>query len=386
VGILGVYEELKVKRIINACGTYPALGGSVLDEDVLSAMADAARSFVDMNDLEEKAGKVIAEITGAEAGYVSSGAFAGLVLAIAACMVGEDMNKILQLPNTEGMKNEVIIQKQQRNYYDTCITAAGAKIVEVGGEVTRPEDIKNAINDKTAAILFIDLSPQENIVPLPDVVKIAHENNVPVIVDAAAELPPVENLREYIANGADIVVFSGGKDIGGPNDTGIVCGKKKWINIISSLGPYAYARSLKKAPFGRGFEVSKEQIVGLVVALKKYVKIDHKERLKKFGEKVDWIVSELKDIPGIRVSKVYPRRGHGRPLIIPRVEIILDKEKTKLSADKILRLLEEGDPPIRMYKVDENIYINPQCLKSGEEQIIVNRLKEIFLNQKINKF
>jgi len=374
---MGIYEELGVKRIINALGTSTMLGGSVLDKDVIDAIADAATSFVNMKELEEKAGKIIAEITGAEAAYVTSGAFAGLVLAVAACMIREDISKSLQLPDTTGMRNEVIVQKPQRNYYDSFIRIAGAKLIEVGKDnIVNPEDIEAAINDRTAAILYFEFSPQEGIIPIEKVVKIAHNYDVPVIVDAAAELPPVENLRKFIDIGADIVVFSGGKDIGAPNDTGIVFGKRKWIDIIVTLGPY-YDYTLGKAPIGRGAKVSKEDIVALIVALRKYIKIDHKARLKSFEEKVDWMVNELKSLPSLHVNKIFPKLGHPRPLIIPRVEIILDKERTKLSTDKVIKMLEDGNPSIVVYKVEDKIYINPQCLKDGEEKIIVNKLREI---------
>src|SRR4051794_28928818 len=219
---VGVYDELGLRTVINASGTLTRLGGSRMAPEVLAAMTDAAASFVPIDALQARAGEVIADITGAEAGYVVSGAAAGLSLGVAACVAGMDVAAMDRLPDTSGLKDEVVVQRGHRNAYDHAIRAAGVRMVEVGylgypgAGGTSPWQIAAAITERTAAVACPILDTPGT-VPLPEVCQIAHERGVPVIVDAAAELPPRANMRRFIAEGADLVVFSGGKAIGGPS-------------------------------------------------------------------------------------------------------------------------------------------------------------------------
>ncbi|MEM3479456.1 MAG: aminotransferase class V-fold PLP-dependent enzyme [Candidatus Bathyarchaeia archaeon] len=219
---MSIYDELGVKRVINAMGTYTFLGGSVILPEAIKAMSEAAKAFVNMDELQKRAGEIIAEITGAEAACVTSGAAAGLVLAVAACMTGDDPEKMAKIPYIDFPRNEVIVPAIQDNPYVRNLAIPCAKIVKVGSEQGyTPEDIERAINERTVAIAFIFFTSKKgcDLEALKEVVKIGKKHNIPVIVDAAAELPPFENLRDIVATGADLVVFSGGKDIRGPNDT-----------------------------------------------------------------------------------------------------------------------------------------------------------------------
>ncbi|HET7093842.1 MAG TPA: hypothetical protein VFI22_10200, partial [Thermomicrobiales bacterium] len=210
-----VYEQLGLRPVINASGTLTRLGGSRMAPETLAAMAEAAAAFVPIDELQERAGDVIAEITGAESGYVVAGAAAGLSLATAACVAGMDVAAMDRLPDTTGLKNEVVVQRGHRNAYDHAIRAAGIRFVEAGylgypgAGGTQPWQIADAITERTAAVAC-PIIDTPGTVPLPVVCAIAHANGVPVIVDAAAELPPRANLRRFIAEGADLVVFSGG--------------------------------------------------------------------------------------------------------------------------------------------------------------------------------
>jgi seryl-tRNA(Sec) selenium transferase len=252
---------------------------------------------------------------------------------------------------------------------------AGAHIIFVGtAEKVKPEDIENAINEKTAAIAYFVFDPQPGVVPLDQVIQIAHRYSVPVIVDAASELPPRENLRKFIAMGADLVIFSGGKDIGGPNDTGIICGRKKLVDTCFKLGPYNYDEDIF---IGRILKVSKEDVIGLITALNNYIKSDEQSKIRKWERQADFIIRELNKIPGVKAEKVYPIIRHPRPACVPRVQLTLNFKNKRLDAESILTKLASGDPSIRLYKVDDKIYINPQCLTWHETRTILNALKSL---------
>jgi L-seryl-tRNA(Ser) seleniumtransferase len=230
---MNIYERRGVRTLINAKGPATRLSGGVMRPEVTAAMAEAAGHCVDMAELEAHASQVIARLTGAEAGYVASGAAACLLLATAACVTGLEPGRMARLPDTAGMRDEVIVVRSQRNFYDHAIRAAGIRLVEVGlpdrysGAGVRDAEaweIADAITDRTAAIFYVADSAARP--PLREVVAAAHAAGIPVIVDAAAQLPPQSNLRRFIEQGADLVAFSGGKAINGPQATGILCGKR----------------------------------------------------------------------------------------------------------------------------------------------------------------
>ena len=377
---MGILEMLGLKRLINAYGTVTLIGGSRPNEEVLKAMAEISKVFVSMEELYRKVGEIIAKETGAEAAIVTSGAAAGVTLSVAACMTGGDLKRAYQLPNTTGLKDEIVVQRKHKSIYIYVAQIPGAKLVYVGNEQrTLPSEIESAINDKTAAILYMYFDPQEGVVPLDKVIEIAHRKGVPVIVDAAAELPPVDNLRKFVKMGADLVVFSGGKDIGGPNDTGIVLGRKDLIDAIFKLGPHSLdvVDGQLTCFIGRPMKLSKEDIVGLLVAFLRYIKMDHEARLRKLHEMVDKVVNELSSIPCVKVSKYLPDSSHPvRPLIIPKAEF--DLSNCVLNADELLELLKKKDPPVIAYSAHGKVYVNPQCLTDDELEIVIERFKEVF--------
>ncbi|MCD6528846.1 aminotransferase class V-fold PLP-dependent enzyme [Candidatus Bathyarchaeota archaeon] len=377
---MGIYEELGVKKVVNACGTMTGLGGSIMDDEVIEAMNEAAKSFVHMEELMEKTGEVIAEVTGAEKGLVTSGACAALALAAAACMTGKDLAKIAKLPDTTGMKNEIIIQRLHRNPYDSCLRVSGAKLVEVGHQFgARAWEVEAAINEDTAAIAYFVFDPQPGVLSLKEVIRIGKEHDVPVIVDAAAELPPTENLRKFIAMGADLVLFSGGKEIRGPNDTGILCGRRDLVEAASMI---AFPSSFGWFSIGRVMKVSKEQIVGLIVALKRFLNIDYDDEIRRWARTAEHMARELDELPNVSAQVVIPKRGP-RPLIIPRAEVTLDEEALGMSVEEVLSKLKSGEPAIEVWRVPDEptIHLNPQCLSDGQEKLVVRRLKEILMGE-----
>jgi uncharacterized pyridoxal phosphate-dependent enzyme len=379
---MGIIEELGLKPIINAAGNLTVLGGTTLDKEVIDAMIEASKVYLDMNELHIKAGQYIAKLLGVEDAYITSGAGAGMALAVAACIVRDRPDRLGTFPHVEGLKHEVIVQKKHRNFYDYIIEIPGAKIVEIGNELeTTEDDLKNAINEKTCAVMYFVFDPMDGVLPLSSVVEIAHRYNVPVIVDAAAEVPPKENLRKFYEMGADLVIFSGGKDIGAPNDTGIILGRKELVQLCRRLGPHSYEKVDNKTRIylGRPMKTSKEDILAVVAALKKYLSMDENERIKNWERKVDYIISELVR-KGVRnVSKIYPSGfGHSRPACVPRVEIQPPDNET---ADNLLRKLREEDPPIYAYTFRDKLYISPQCLRDGEEKIVAEKIIKILKNK-----
>jgi D-glucosaminate-6-phosphate ammonia-lyase len=387
---LSVYQDLGVRTIINAVGPATRLGGVLMEPEVLQAMAEAAAAFVRIDELQEAAARVIADVTGAESGYVTSGAASGLTLATAACMTGTDPTKINQLPDTAQMKHEVVIQRSQRYAYDHAFRAAGAKLVEIGfPDLTFPYELDKAIGPNTAAVAYFPVHSRACL-PIEETVAIAHRHNVPVIVDAALEVPPSANLRTFTQAGADLIVFSGGKAIGGPQASGIVAGRADLIQAIAlhhqdmdvRIPTWKYRDQIKSGVLigpphhgiGRGMKVGKEEIAGLVVALKRYVSRDHRADQENWLRKVAVIKDQLRAVPGVVVEVPIPE-----PEAIPVARIELDEEELGVTAYSVLNRLHELSPPIFL---DEEhawrgvLIVNPMGLRAGEEMHIAQQLVE----------
>jgi len=301
-----IYEQLGIRTIVNAAGPVTRLSGSIMPAEVAQAMAGASGRCVDIAHLQAFAGGVIAEITGAESGYVTSGAAAGLLLGTAACVTGLDPGKMNRLPDTSGMRNEVIMPRSHRNFYDHAIRAVGVRLVEVGiadrysgagVRDTEAWEIADAITDCTAAVGYVANARARP--SLPEVVAVAHARGVPVIVDAAGQLPPQANLKRFISEGADLVCFSGGKALRGPQSSGILCGKRDLIAAaaLQHLDQDVYFElwhpppslidksRLPGAPqhgLGRPCKVGKEEIVGLLTALELFVAEDPGKRRQRW--------------------------------------------------------------------------------------------------------
>ncbi len=367
-----LYDEIGVTRVINASGSMTYLGGSLIAPEVLEKMNEAAGAFVVMEELMAWAGMEVARLTGAEAGMVTSGSAGGILLSCAACITGDDRQKMRHLPVVEG-KNEFEMQKHHRIGFDHAVGVAGGKIVEVGGEDgTELAQIEAALSEQTAAILHVVLDPQPT-VPLQDVAKLAHARGIPVIVDAAAELPPVDNLHAFLAAGGDLVIFSGGKDISGPNDSGILCGRADLIKA-------ARMQAFPNGPIGRPLKVSKEQIVGLVFALRRFKALDEGERMRRWQEKAEAMCAQLQGIAGVEAEVALPTRG-GRPLVIPRTRLRIDEQLLGCTVNEIDEQLEQGTPAIAVSIASMEIWLNPQHLADGEEEIVVRRVAEVLKAQ-----
>jgi D-glucosaminate-6-phosphate ammonia-lyase len=393
---MDIYERLGVTKRVNGAGLLTRLGGSLMAPEVLDAMRDAAGSFVDMAELQTRASAIIATHTGAEAGIVTSGAAAAMTLATAACLTRLDVARMERLPDTEGMPNEVIMFRAHRTGYDHAIRAAGARIVEVGfndrtvGSGVRGLEgweIEAAIGPNTAAIGYAANPTRQP--PLAAIAAVARKHNLPVIVDAAAQLPPKANLKRFIAEGASLVAYSGGKAIRGPQGTGILCGQKDLVAaaliqqldmdiLVETWPPPAglldgfFKDRLPHHGLGRGFKVDKESIAGLLVALERFAKADDGAD----NGKRETQLRRLADLlAGIKCRATVLSAAETKRY--PILEILFDEEALGFGAVEISRRLQRQSIPVHLgeRRIYENVLlVDASGLQPGDEQTIANAL------------
>ncbi len=372
---MNIYKRLGIRTVINGNATLTRLGGSIMPTEVVAAMADAAKHFVNIIELQKRVGEEIAKLTHNEAAYVSCGAAAALTLSTAACITGLDPDKREKLPHLDpSMKSEVIVHRHGRVGYDYAVRQVGVTFVEIGDENgTKPDELENAITEKTAAIFYFANPSREHLwVPYEEAISIAKRHDVPLIVDAAAQLPPPENLWRFTQMGADLALFSGGKGLCGPQSSGLIVGKKSLIEAIAFNGP--------PHPFiGRGMKVGKEELVGLLTAVELYLNQDHDKLQQSYEDQVTYYDEAFSDIQGVTVYRIFPSEA-GQPM--PRTEIRFDAEHLGITRNEILQQLAEGEPSIDLPGSGGNsIIINGQTLMPGEVEIIAERLKAILLGK-----
>jgi D-glucosaminate-6-phosphate ammonia-lyase len=373
---MSIYDELGVRTLINASANITRIGGSVMPPEVMEAMAEASKHFVNLEELQRAVGEKLATLTHNEAAYVSSGAAAGVALATIAVVAGLDRNASKQLPDATGLKNEIIIHKSHRNGYDHAVRMVGVKVVEIGSETeTKVEELEDANNDKTAAVFwFQNALTGRGDLPLEKVIEIANHHNVPVLVDAADQVPPAENLWKYTQMGAALAIFSGGKDLSGPQSSGLVVGRKDLIEAIRQNGN-------PNGGIARPMKVGKEEMVGLLTAVKLYLKRDHEARLSQDEEIVAGWCSELNRIPGVQAERSIPNVA-GQPM--PRARVVIDSAKAGMTCDDLILALRNGTPSIEVLPGGtDTIYVNPMPLKDGEDQIVLDRLLAILNKQRV---
>ena len=368
----GIYSSLGVKRVISASGSTTAYGGSKTRTEILDAMNKASNMMVSLDDLNRAASRIIADATGAEAGFVASGAAGGLVLQAAAVIAGSDPAKMDRLPDSSGMKNEIIIHKSHRFPYDQCYTSVGAKFVEVGdGRRCQPWQLEAAFTENTAAVAYL-FSPfiTRRAIPFPEVCEIAHRHGVPVIVDAASMLPPRANLRRFSAEGADMVIYSGGKGVRGPQGTGILCGREDLIDA-------AFANAAPHQFIGRGMKVAKEEIVGLLRAIQIFVDEDEDAEMARYRGMTQQVVDALSEVPGLRVSLEHDEFNY----LIPHAVMRFTREWQGPGRNEVYAAMVAGDPPIYLHDIfdPDELAVDPFNLDEDELEIVIHRLSEVLL-------
>ena len=367
-----VYRSIGVKPAIAASGWVTAHSGSKLRPEAMAAMNKAATVMVNMDELNAAAGKVIAEATGAEAGFVASGAAGGLVLQAAACIAGNDPSKMARLPDSTGMKNEIIIQTSHRFAYDGCYRAAGATLISIGdSRRCEPWQLEAAFTERTAAVAYLfSTFLSRRALPFQQVCEIAHARGVPVIVDAASLLPPRANLRRFIAEGADMVIYSGGKGVRGPQGTGILCGRADLIEA-------AAANTSPNRFIGRGMKVAKEEIIGLLTSLEVFVNGDEEAENARYRQMGQAVVDALVEIPGL--SLTVEQDAYNR--LIPSTVITFTDEWMGPDKDQIVSAMGRGDPPIQMSELGnpDELTVDPANLDDQELEVVIRRLREELL-------
>jgi uncharacterized pyridoxal phosphate-dependent enzyme len=362
-----VYEELGVTTVINSQGTMTALGGSLMRPEVEAVMALAGRHFVSIPDLEVAAGKRIVELLKLPDGYsaiVTSGAAAAMQSGLAGILTGDNPQFIEQLPDLTGMKSEVIIQKSHRNPFDHQLRATGIKLVVIDSR----EDLRKAINSKTAMMHFSNFANTTGEIKVDEWIKLAKENNIPAFIDAAADTPPVSHLWDYAKMGYDLIAFSGGKAIRGPQCAGMLIGRRDLV---------AYAllnNSPHEDTLGRCAKVGKEEIVGMVKALEVYLKEDHEALTKEWWRRLDAISGEVTRIAGVSTAFSVPDVANH----VPHMEIYWDPRRVALNPQDASKQLRGGKPSIVMERTATGLGMNSFMLQPGEEKIIAERLAQLF--------
>lgn len=356
------FKELGLRTFINAAGTYTTLTASLMQPEVVAAIEYASKHFVRLNELQDAAGKRIAELIGCEAAMVSSGAAGALLAGTAACVAGSDQEKIRRLPDTEGMKNEVLIQKSHRYGYDHAVRATGIKMIEVE---TR-EDYERAAGPRTAMALFFNDADPRGQIKIEEWIALGKKHGIPTFNDAAADVPPVENLSKYIKMGFDLVTFSGGKNICGPQSAGLLLGRKDLIEAARlNVSPYSDS-------VGRGCKVNKEEILGMMVAVENYMKRDHAAEWKEGERRVNLIAGAVKSLPSVTTEVQLPAIANR----VPHLHIKWDQ--SKISVPEVVKKLREGDPAIEVTPSSrEALVINTWVSQPGDAEIVAKRLKEI---------
>ena len=366
---LDVYEKIGVRRIINAQGNRTAIGGSTPSELVKKAMEAAETSFVDMAELLDRSGEYIADILGVEAAYVTSGCSAALALATAACMAGNEKAKIEQLPDTMGMKNEVIIQKKHRYTYDRSYNVPGATLVEVGGEDgCTPEQLKAAIRPNTAAIAYL-VGPEEDGISLEDAVDIAHSNDTLLIADAAAQLYPLDYFLRN-ARTPDIACF-GAKYLGATHSAGFLCGRKDLVQAASANGFIAFQTGVRG--FGRPMKVDCQEIVGVLTAIDAWFHMNHEDRLLGYEAMLSSIQRGLHGLPHVDAGVSQTNTYYGVTL-----KVRFDADALGLTAEDAKERLAEGDPSVWVLtEGDDTLLVNAHTLNENEQEIVAESLRRV---------
>jgi len=394
-----IYTALGVRRRINAAGTLTRLGGSLMAPEVIEAMAAAARWSVDIGELQAAASRTIARITGAEAGLVTTGAAAALTLAAAASMTRWDIGRMAALPHTEGFPNEILLPRTHRTGYAHALQAAGARLVDLGhndrgtGAGVRgiePWEIEAAITPRTVAFAF-SANPS-NVQDVPVVVSVCKARGLPVIVDAAAQLPPKANLRRFLELGADLVAFSGGKAIGGPQASGILAGRRDLVGaalvqqLDMDVAPETWTPpdlvdrdALKGVPhhgLGRGFKAGKEEIVGLLVALERFAADDDEAVNARREIRLARIAVLIGALPGV-ATRVLSAREAGR---VPVLELVIDPSVARASAIELSARLQRGDPPVHLserFASRSVLIVDPQALQPEDDGVVVDAVRSV---------
>lgn len=360
------FKELGVRTFINAAGTYTFMTGSLMHPEVIEAYNYATNQYVFLDDLQDKVGARIAELLHCEAATITSGAASAITLGTAGVLAGMDNEKVVQIPDLRGMKSEVIMQKSHRIGYAHAIRNCGVKIVYVE---TRKE-LEKAINEKTAMMWFFNGNNFVGEIQDEEWIEVAKKHGIPTFNDCAADVPPVENLWKYTKMGFDMVAFSGGKGLRGPQSGGLLLGKKKYIDAARLHAPP------RGNNVGRGMKVNKEEVLGMLATVESYLSRDHQADWDLWEYQIQMIHDAVADIEGVNPEIHVPKVANH----VPSLRISMDSELTEWTPDEVRKKLKEGHPSIETVGGKESIGITTWMMDAGQERIVASRLREILLS------
>ena len=358
-----LFKELGIRTFLNAAGTYTFMSGCVMHDEVVDAIRSTAHEFALIDEVQDKVGAKIAAMCHAEAATVTAGCWSALVLGTAGVLTGMDQKKVAQLPDLEGMKSEVISQKAHNQGYVHALTNTGVKIVEI----ETVEELERAINQKTAMMWFLNYAGPDGKIPDKEWVALGKKHGIPTMNDMAADATPVENMWKYNDMGFDLVCVSGGKGLRGPQSAGILMGRKDLIAAARLNAPP------RGGNIGRGMKVNKEDILGMYVALEKFINLDHAKQWKIWEDRIAVMESAAKNVSGVTTNIMVPPVANRTPTLI----ITWDKSKVKVSRDEFQERLRNGDPSVEVIGgKDDSIVITSWNLLPGQEKLVATRLRE----------
>ncbi len=366
-----IYAEFGIQRAINATGNVTLLGGSSLAPTVQAAMDAANRHYAPLEEVLDKTGLVIAKSLNAERAFVTSGCFAALVLGAAGIMTGGDPEKVAQLPDTTGMKNEFLLQKPMRYHYDRCLSVPGGKLVEVGGaDQVTAEQFSAAIGPNTAGVLYFARGERTSgVLPLRQVIELAHAGGIPVLVDAASELYPVERMTALADTGADLICF-GAKYLGAQNSAGILCGRAEWVDAARANNFVSY-ESRRNRAIGRGYKIDRQEVIGTTVALQTWLEMDHEERLQQEADRIGLIEAALAGVPGVSTRVAWDANRDPWMKLLVRI----DSEQVGKSLPTVIEELRSGEPIIWLRNDGDELAVVVNTLVDEDVAIVAQRLR-----------
>jgi L-seryl-tRNA(Ser) seleniumtransferase len=357
------FRELGVRPFINAAGTYTAMTASLMPPEVIEAITYASRHYVMLDELHDRVGARISTLLQCEGAMVTSGAASALTLGTAAVLTGADARKVVDLPNLAGMKSDVIVQKAHRFGYEHAVRNCGVRLVEVE---TR-EEMERAITPQTAMMLFYNNNNADGRIRDEEFVRIARTHGVPTLNDAAADVPPVDNLWKYTKMGFDLVAFSGGKGLRGPQSAGLLLGRKDLIAAARLSAPP------NGNTIGRGMKVNKEEMVGMLAALELYLAKDHSAEQREFDGRAETIRSAVAAVPGVTADIFVPEIANH----VPHVRISWDAGAKGMTPADAVNRLRAGEPSIATRSEGDSLVIGVWMMRAGEEKIVARRLREV---------
>ena len=358
-----VIGDLGVTPIINAAGTYTKFTASLMPAEVVEAIRESSAKYVRLDELHLAAGKRIAELLKCEAALVSAGCASALSLATAACVAGKDPGKIIRIPDTHGMKNEVIIQKTHRNGYDHAVRNAGTQLIEV--ETT--QELERAVNHRTAMLFFLNNAGKKGQIEWEEFVELGKKHNIPTLIDAAADVPPVDNLFRFTKMGFDLVAFSGGKGIRGPQSAGLLLGRKDLIEAA------VMNNSPNSNSLCRSNKVNKEEIVGMVAALELYLNRDHKADWNEWERRCGQIAKEVKKVNTVKTEMFVPELAN----MVPHLRVMWNHTKLGVTPEQVHERMSVGEPNIELRPgAEEDITVGVWMMQDGDDKSVGRRLRE----------